>query len=161
MNSLSVSNTYLRNLCCASPVHKNSVTLVGHLQQRGLHPHAYLDDWLMWYQSSQKLNVKQQYIIKHTLRFWFLVNWEKSSFNPETRFSRCFYRSGKWHDFSCLRTLPKFESMIYLTQISEKIQVRTFLRLFEIWNSCIDLVPLARLHMKPIKMHLLFYYKLK
>lgn len=109
MNSLSVSNTYLRNLCCASPVHKNSVTLVGHLQQRGLHPHAYLDDWLMWYQSSQKLNVKQQYIIKHTLRFWFLVNWEKSSFNPETRFSRCFYRSGKWHDFSCLRTLPKFE----------------------------------------------------
>lgn len=35
----------------------------------------------------------------------------KSSFNPETRFSGCLYRSGNGHDFSYFRTLPSLERL--------------------------------------------------
>lgn len=53
-------------------------TLLCHLRQRGLHPHAYLDDSLIKNQCYQQLKVEQQYIIEQILKLGFLVNWKKS-----------------------------------------------------------------------------------
>lgn len=61
--------------------------------------------------------------------------------------------------FPTLERHQALRDLIYLIKTPEKIQVRTFLRLLGIMNSCIDLVPWARLHMRPIQMHLLYYWK--
>lgn len=135
--------------------------LLSHLRQRGLHPHAYLDDWLIRNQSYQQLRVEQQYIIEQTLKLGFLVNWNKSNLHLTQKlvFLGAFIDLEKGMIFPTLERYQALRDLIYLIQTSEKIQVRTFLRLLGIMNSCIDLVPWARLHMRPIQMHLLYYWK--
>lgn len=158
-NSLSVSRTSLWNFCCASPVYQKIVsTLLGHLRQRGWHSHAYLDDWLIRNQSYQQLKVEQQYIIEQTRRLEFLVNWKKYNLHLTQKlvFLGALIDLEKCMIFP---TLERYQALIYLIQTSEKFLVRTFLRLLGIMNSCIDWVPWARLHMRPIQMHLLYYRK--
>jgi hypothetical protein len=62
--------------------------------------------------------------------------------------------------FPTLERYHVLKGLIYLCQKSEKIQVRYLLRLLGIMNSCIGLVPWARLHMRPIQLHILFYWKM-
>lgn len=60
--------------------------------------------------------------------------------------------------FPTLERYRALRDLFYLIKTSEKIQVRTF-QLFGMMNSFIDLVPWARLHISPIQMHLLYYWK--
>lgn len=78
----------------------------------------------------------------------FLVNWKKSNLHLTQKlvFLGAFIDLEKGMIFPTLERYQALRDLIYLIQTSEKIQVRTFLRLLGIMNSCIDLVPWARLH---------------
>lgn len=117
---------FLLRLACLP---KNSVNFV--------RPLAYLDDWLIRNQSYQQLKVEQQYIIEQTRRLEFLVNWKKYNLHLTQKlvFLGALIDLEKCMIFP---TLERYQALIYLIQTSEKFQVRTFLRLLGIMNSCID-----------------------
>lgn len=56
-------------------------------------------------------------------------------------------------------TLPSLERLDLSYTNIRKDPSQKFLRLLGIMNSCIDLVPWAKLHMRPLQMHLLYYWK--
>lgn len=110
---LSVSSTFFRNFCCPVPINKSSFnpTLLGHLRQRGLHPHDYWDD-LLTHVSDIKIissNVRKTANNSTNSETGFHNKFRKVNSKPKTDFSECSHRFAKSCDFSNFRSLQVFE----------------------------------------------------
>ena len=120
-----------------------------------------LDDWLLKNKSRSLLLAQAQKAIDVTVKLGFLINKEKSNLRP----SQSFVYLGAHFDLKLGRVFLTQErsvliqDLIGLFRLHEYLPAQTFLKLLGTMASCIDVIPYAHLHMRPIQMYLLFYWK--
>lgn len=95
------------------------------------------------------------------IRLGFLPNWERSQLTP----TQYFHYVGARFRLDLGLVFPPQERIEYLRQMfaslenSSQIEVRLILQILGVMNSCIELVPWARLHMRPIQLYLLHFWR--
>ena len=136
-------------------------TVVGYLHSRGVDIHIYFDDSLMLHLNRDTLVGSTRSVLSTLLRLGFIPSREKSEVIPSQDFiflgNRFLTDSGL-----VLPTRAKFQrakELVLLLNSLGSIQVRWFLRLLGFLNSIADVVPLGRLHIRPLQMFLLSKWK--
>ena len=127
--------------------------IAGHLRQESIHCHQYLVDWLLKNKSRSLLLAQAQKAIDVTVKLGFLINKEKSNLRP----SQSFVYLGAHFDLKLGRVFLTQErsvliqDLIGLFRLHEYLPAQTFLKLLGTMASCIDVIPYAHLHMRPIQ----------
>ena len=125
--------------------------IAAHVRAPNIRLAAYLDDWFVVNQNKQMLMEDREKTLNLLINLGFIVNLEKSNLIPTQTIT---YIGAMF----CLK-----EGIVRPT--SERIKMesqataRDFLHLLVIMASCIELIPNARLFMRPIQLHLLFHWK--
>ena len=131
-----------------------------HLRMQSIRLAVYLDDWLA-------LNAKRRFLLKNReiilslfSRLGFLVNKEKSNLIPT---QDIVYIGGRF----CLDkgiVMPTPERIIKLRNavlalLGKEVTARQYLQTLGLMASCLEIIPNARLQMRPIQLHLLHWWK--
>ena len=131
-----------------------------HLRMQSIRLAVYLDDWLA-------LNAKRRFLLKIReiilslfSRLGFLVNKEKSNLIPT---QDIVYIGGRF----CLDkgiVMPTPERIIKLRNavlalLGKEVTARQYLQTLGLMASCLEIIPNARLQMRPIQLHLLHWWK--
>ena len=131
------------------------------LHKRGIRIHMYLDDWILLHQSRGQLLHHLHETLQLTESLGFLVNWEKSQLEPSQTLSylgaRLFLGKGL-----VTPTEERFQKLCTLclqTVAQTRVPASQFLQVLGLMVSMIDLVPHARLFLRPIKLYLLSQWK--
>ncbi|XP_069142249.1 uncharacterized protein [Argopecten irradians] len=131
--------------------------VVGFLHSRGIDVHIYFDDSLMLHLVRESLVQNTRLVLKLLLKVGFIPSREKSEVSPSRDFVFLGNRFNTVQGIA-LPPLEKFEKArdLALTFISwSHVQVRWFLSFLGYLNSLADVVPLGRLHIRPLQMFLL------
>ena len=131
------------------------------LRKRGILLFAYLDDWLIL--GAHRIQTVSA--ISETVNFLqslgWLINEKKSHLTPSTS----LLYLGARIDFVAGRVLPSEERIHSLKEAIQSLEgsavspALAWLRALGLMASMVDVVPLCRLHMRPIQFHLLTYFK--
>ncbi|XP_069122369.1 uncharacterized protein [Argopecten irradians] len=131
--------------------------VVGFLHSRGIDVHIYFDDSLMLHLVRESLVQNTRLVLKLLLKVGFIPSREKSEVSPSRDFVFLGNRFNTVQGIA-LPPLEKFEKArdLALTFITwSHVQVRWFLSFLGYLNSLADVVPLGRLHIRPLQMFLL------
>ena len=133
------------------------ITLIAFLRQKGIHIHAFLDDWLIVNKDRRNLMQDVEYTLTTLKKLGFLVNHKKSMLSPSQIVE---YLGATFHFNQGFVTITedrwtKIQEHVTVFLKSSTVSAHQFLVLLGIMASCIDLAPLARLHMRPIQLYLL------
>ena len=135
--------------------------VVGYLHSLGVDTHIYFDDSLLLQMDQCTLARSTRSVLKVLLRLGFIPSREKSEVRPSQDFVFLGYRFRT--DLGLvLPPTAKFEKASHLVSLLaglERIQVRWFLSLLGYLNSLADVVPLGRLHIRPLQMFLLSVWR--
>ena len=121
----------------------------------------YLDDWLVKHQDRSFLIQHRTMIIDLLQRLGLLINHEKSRLNP-TQTLEYLGALFNLKDGIIYPTEIRFLSLqqeISLLTTMTSVPTHKFLRLLGLMAACIDLVPLARLHMRPLQLYFLSFWR--
>jgi len=121
---------------------------------------VYLDDWLNLNQVKEILIQNLNQSLHLLINLGFMVNLEKSSLIPQQN----FVYIGTWFKLRQALVSPTPERLKKLQQAilfltNGQSTARDFLKLLGLIASCIELIPNARLYMRPIQLHLLSFWK--
>ena len=131
------------------------------LRRRGLHVHAYLDDWLLLGRSEREASEVTAYVITLLENLGWIINREKSSPVPTQQITYL----GAILDFTTGRAFPTQVRLLALEELVSQLQSRRkapaklWLRVLGVMASLVDIVPDCRLFMRPIQVHLLRFFK--
>ncbi|XP_021346948.1 uncharacterized protein LOC110446233 [Mizuhopecten yessoensis] len=131
--------------------------VVGHLHSLGVDAHIYFDDSLLLQVEPVILSRSTRSVLGVLCRLGFIPSREKSEVLPSQDFVFLGYRFRTDLGF-VLPPASKFEKASLLVSVLvgvERIQVRWFLRFLGYLNSLADVVPLGRLHIRPLQLFLL------
>ena len=132
-----------------------------YLRRRGVHIFVYLDDWLIVSPSPQLLQEEVRQVCELVSRLGFLINVKKSLLSP----TQVIDYLGASLDFRSGMGRPSSSRIDTLSQVANSMLTRTFvearlfLRVLGLMASMVDIVPLCRLRMRPLQLHLLRYYR--
>ena len=131
------------------------------LREEGVKIYQYLDDWLIVSKQKEVLLRHRDRMLELTRGLGFIVNLEKSHLEPSQDITflgvRCALRQGLC--FPTLERLEKLEAAVQVLVSLEKSTARDFLVILGMMSSLIQIVPWARLHMRPIQLSLLGQWK--
>ena len=134
--------------------------VAAYLRQQTIRLTVYLDDWLIVNRSINSVSKDRDYAINLLLSLGFIVNVKKSNLCPVQHF---VYLGGQ---FALDRgtVSPTQDRVIALNAAIQTIQhkictARDYLHLLGLMASCIQIVPNARLYMRPIQKHLLSHWR--
>ena len=134
--------------------------VMGHLHTQNIRIVAYLDDLLILNQSRVKLAVDRETIINLLVSLGFIINADKSSLTPS---QTIVYLGTLFHlkQGIVMPTNERAEKLYKAVKaiISGQNTANDFLHLLGIIASCIEIIPNARLFMRPIQLHLLSFWK--
>ena len=134
--------------------------VAAHLRKQSIRLAVYLDDWLAL-NAVRKLLLRDRQVVLNLLsRLGFLVNVKKSALEPSQDLT---YIGGNF----CLDkgiVLPTPDRVTKMkiaakSLIANRASAREYLQVLGLMASCIEVIPYARLHMRPIQLHLLFWWK--
>ncbi|XP_060587193.1 uncharacterized protein LOC132742746 [Ruditapes philippinarum] len=134
--------------------------VAAHLRTQIIRLAVYLDDWLCLNQIHQHL-LKDQYVCLNLLiKLGFLVNLEKSNLIPQ----QIITYIGAVFNLKLGLILPTEERFLkiqnaILDLVNGKNKAQNFLHLLGLMASWLELIPNARLFMRPIQLHLLSFWK--
>ena len=153
-----------RALCFGPTVSPRVFTKVvavikAHLHRQNIRLASYLDDWLAGNQLRQMLLQNRDVILNLLFHLGFIVNKDKSNLVPTQKLT---YIGGLFHLNTGLvyptetrvKNLKKAIKMI----LKGQRMARHFLVLLGQIASCLQLIPNARLFMRPIQLHLLEHW---
>lgn len=129
---------------------------LAHLHSLAIQIHSYLDDSLIKEICPIKLKCQTETVIKFFLSLGFLISWKKSEITP----SQDFIFLGEHYLTNLGLVLPPEEKFLALCQkiqfflSQESVSARQFLQLLGLLNSLADVIPLGRLHIRPIHFYL-------
>ncbi|CAG2220358.1 unnamed protein product [Mytilus edulis] len=129
---------------------------IAHLHSLSIQIHSYLDDSLLKEFCPIKLRVQTDLVINCFLSLGFLISWKKSEIIP----SQDFVFLGEHFLTSVGLVLPpeeKFTKLcqkIHLFLTVQSVTARQFLQLLGLLNSLADVIPLGRLHIRPLQFYL-------
>jgi hypothetical protein len=118
--------------------------------------HQYLDDWLIRHEDPESLAVQTKSILHLIQQLGLLVNASKSELVP----SQNFEFVGVLYDLSQGRAYPPEKRVQKITQSIQHFlnlssaPAKDWLALIGLLGSVIDQVPLGRLHIRPLQIHL-------
>ena len=136
--------------------------VMGHLHTQNIRIVAYLDDLLILNQSREKLAVDRETTINLLVSLGFItcINAEKSSLTPS---QTIVYLGTLFHleQSIVLPTNERAEKLYKAVKaiISGHNTANDFLHLLGIIASCIEIIPNAKLFMRPIQLHLLSFWR--
>lgn len=122
---------------------------------------VYLDDWLVVNQSKNQLYQDRKKCLDLLNSLGFLINREKSSLVPT---QNLIYLGGQFHLDKGLvcptqERIDKLNMAILILSSGNAVSAFHFLQLLGIMASCIELIPNARLFMRPVQLHLLSFWR--
>jgi hypothetical protein len=130
--------------------------VVAHLRKFNIRLASYLDDWLAVNKTKMLLLKDRYQILSLLFHLGFIINKEKSQLVPMQTLN---YLGSYW-DLKKGLVFPSMERLEKLKTAVSNIQkgqctARHFLVLLGMIASCLELIPNARLFMRPIQLHLL------
>ena len=135
-------------------------TVTSYLHTRSVFIHSYLDDSLLRNQSPSLLEEHTHLVIRLLLDLGFLISWKKSEIIP----SQDFVFLGEHYRTDLGLVLPPEEKILNLFQQVnnlghfQTVPVRQLLRLIGFMISLMDLIPLGRLHIRPLQWYLMEFW---
>lgn len=134
--------------------------VVAHLRTLSIRLSAYLDDWFVLNQKNQMLVQDRETCLDLLLSLGFIINKSKSVLIP----TQCIVHIGGMFQMRQAIVTPTPERISKIELAIQKltqgqILARDYLHLLGLMASCIDLIPNARLYMRPIQLHLLSFWK--
>ena len=135
--------------------------VVAELRRRGVLLFAYLDDWLVLGDSKAQSWTNVGATITLLMRTGWVINWEKSRPTP----AQSLIYLGARLDLAQGRAFPSPERIAALHLALDGLlraprsPARVWLRVLGLLASLVDVVPLCRLHMRPLQFHLLSYFR--
>ena len=135
--------------------------VAAHLRAQGIRIVVYLDDWFIINQHKTQLLSDRETILNLLINLGFMINVKKSTFTPT---QKIVYIGAMFHLDRGL-VFPTQERVTKLLMTTQKIMnmkmqtAREFLQLLGIMASCIEIIPNARLYMRPLQIHLLSFWK--
>ena len=131
--------------------------VVSYLHSRSIDVHIYFDDSLMLHMVRESLRRDTRMVLKLLLKVGFIPSREKSEVSPSQDFVFLGYRFNTVLGI----VLPPEDKFVKAQDLAlafinmSQVQVRWFLRFLGYLNSLADVVPLGRLHIRPLQMFLL------
>ncbi|VDH94104.1 Hypothetical predicted protein [Mytilus galloprovincialis] len=132
-----------------------------HLRAQDIRLEVYLDDWFLVNQSSLMLVQDREIVLNLLVKLGFIINLKKSSLTPTQKIT---YIGALFHlDLGIV--MPTQERVLKLQKTVKEMKLkkhataREFLHLLGIMASCIEMIPYARLHMRPIQIYLLSHWR--
>ena len=124
------------------------------VHRKGINLHLYLDDWLLRAKSYQKCLTQTKEVLTDMTQLGFIVNPDKSELVPTQQ---------KGEDFDLALgivrpTQEKVDKILTLCRILRKHpcqEARFLLKVLGVLNAVADVIPLGRLHMRPLQLYLL------
>lgn len=134
--------------------------VTAYLRMQNVRLASYLDDWLVVNAIRKALLLDREKLLSLLHKLGFIINWEKSALIP----SQTVTYIGALFNFRTGMVLPTPERVQKLFSAVHKLMnnpssARDFLHTLGLMASCIELVPNARLYMRPIQLHLLHFWK--
>lgn len=136
--------------------------IAAHLRSRGIRLIVYLDDWLILNQKKCQLISDRETVLNLLVQLGFIINLKKSSLTPsqEIVYIGALFRLDQG---IVLPTPERITKLLTATKAMIEKQshalAQDFLHLLGIMSSCIEIIPNARLHMRPIQIHLLKFWR--
>ncbi|KAK3092126.1 hypothetical protein FSP39_025396 [Pinctada imbricata] len=135
-------------------------TIGGYLRMKEIYIYMYLDDWLI--KSREPIGLLSHLVttLHKLIDLGLVVNLEKSHLNPSQKITYLGARFNLQMGIVC-PTEERYTNLCQtISTITQQafVPARSFLRILGLMASCIDLVPLARLHMRPIQLYLLCHW---
>ena len=137
--------------------------VAAHLRAPNIRLAAYLDDWFVVNQNKQMLIEDREKTLNLLINLGFIVNLEEKSNSIPTQ--TITYIGAMF----CLKegivrlALERITKLLLgienILKMESQATARDCLHLLIIMASCIELIPNARLFMRPIQLHLLFHWK--
>ncbi|CAC5356039.1 unnamed protein product [Mytilus coruscus] len=135
--------------------------VAAYLRTKNIRLVVYLDDWLIINQQKAHLCLDRAECLNLLVSLGFIVNKEKSKLVPSQKliYLGAFFDLEKGLIFPTQERIDKLN--LAIQKIMKEIQVTAldFLHLLGIMASCIELIPNARLYMRPIQLHLLSFWR--
>ena len=136
--------------------------IAAHVRAPNIRLAAYLDDWFVVNQNKQMLMEDREKTLNLLINLGFIVNLEKSNLIPTqtiTYIGAMFCLKEGIVRLALERITKLLSEIENILKMESQATVRDFLHLLVIMASCIELIPNARLFMRPIQLHLLFHWK--
>ena len=136
--------------------------VAAHLKAPNIRLAAYLYDWFVVNQNKQMLMEDREKTLNLLINLGFIVNLEKSNLIPTqtiTYIGAMFCLKEGIVRLALERITKLLLGMENILKIESQATARDFLHLLVIVASGIELIPKARLFMRPIQLHLLFHWK--
>lgn len=134
--------------------------VAAHLRSQNVRLAVYLDDWMSVNQEKQALLQDRELMLNLLTRLGFIINLEKSNLIP-TQTITYLGALFKLKKFLVFPTQDRIQSLLAAVQdlMNGQITARHYLRVLGIIASCLELIPNARLFMRPLQIHLLQHWK--
>lgn len=135
--------------------------VAAHLRSRGIRLVVYLDDWFLLNQEKSQLILDRELVLNLLVELGFIINLKKSTLDPSQQITYL----GAMFLLNLGIVLPTEERTSKLIASSQamilqnQVIARDFLHLLGIMSSCLEIIPNARLHMRPVQIHLLKFWK--
>jgi ribonuclease HI len=135
--------------------------VASYLRQQNLRLAVYLDDWLGLNALRNRLLQDLSKMINLLIQLGFIINAKKSLLQP----TQCITYLGSLFNLKLGTVSPSPDRH---TKIIQAIQIivskplstaKEYLHLLGLMSSCIETVLYARLHMRPVQLHLLHFWK--
>lgn len=126
------------------------------LRERGIVIHRYLDDWLVRAPSYQQSRESTQIVIETLTRLGWLVNLKKSELQPTQHLVFLGMDINLATGILCptKEKCLKIQAWVEFLHSVSKLTVRQYLSLLGLLNHVAYLIPLGRLHVRPLQMYL-------
>ena len=135
----------------------------GYLRMKEVHIFMYLDDWLLKSREPMLLVSHLDFTLRLLMDLGLVVNLEKSHIWPSQMITYLGAEFNLQKGIVC-PTEDRFQNLCQAISIlfqESFVPAKLFLRILGLMASCIDLVPLGRLHMRPIQLYLLCHWSPK
>ena len=158
--SIPIYSTSVRSQSIGKGVHKDSFSSSGILKNAEPKTTVYLDDWFLLNAVREILIQNRRVMLNLLSRLGFLVNREKSQLQPT---QQIVYIGGLFDLQKGLvrPTSDRIQKIHIAIRIlmSDSATAIDYLHALGLMASCVELIPFARLHMRPIQLHLLFFWR--
>ena len=123
------------------------------LRLKGMRLATYIDDWLLATQSPQEAQAQTSVLISHLVSLGFTINVQKSVLVPtqSITFIGLCLDSVTFKARLSAERVEAFQACLALFRRGTMLKFRTCLRLLGLMASALVVVPLGRLHMRPVQ----------
>lgn len=134
--------------------------VAGYLRIQNLRLAVYLDDWFLLNAIRNQLLENRELVLNLLAQLGFIVNRKKSQLVPTQQivYIGGLFQLDKGLVLPTPERIKKLKSAV-LKILNMQVTAKDYLHMLGLMASCIEMIPYARLHMRPIQIHLLFWWR--